>query len=99
MNTEKDKKRIIEFLDLLDNESYDLRRYSRPILVYIVKDGTIYYSVWEEDILRRYGLENVDGWDFKEDSIFCPDWVIGVENESILDELDEMDEIPNNEND
>lgn len=97
MNTEKDKKRILEFLDLLGNESYDLRRYSHPVLVYVVRDETVYYSVWEEEILLRFGVENVDGWDFKEDSIFCPDWVIGVDNESIIDELDEMDENPDDE--
>ena len=91
MNTESNRKRIREFLDLLGNERYDLRRYSRPILVYKVIDKVVYYSVWEEEILQRFGLKNVDGWDFKEDSLFCPDWVIGSES-SIIDELDEMDE-------
>jgi len=91
MNKESDRKKIIEFLDLLGNERYDLRRYSHPILVYKVDNGTVYYSLWEEEILSRYGLKNVDGWDYKEDALFCPDWVIGVDNDPVLDELDEID--------
>ena len=92
MNTETDRKRIFEFLDLLGNESYDLRRYSRPVLVYIVQDDIIYYSLWEEEILHRFGLKNVDGWDYKDEALFCPDWVVGIDYDSLLDELDEMDD-------
>lgn len=97
MNTEKDRKRIFEFLDLLGNESYELRRYSHPILVYKVENGIVYYSLWEEEILQRFGLKNVDGWDYKDDSLFCPDWVIGIEHDDLIDELDELDEMDEEE--
>jgi len=92
MNTENNRKKILEFLDLLGNESYDLRRYSHPVLVYKVEDDIIFYSLWEEEILHRYGIKNVDGWDFKDDALFCPDWVIGIKHNPIIDELDELDE-------
>ncbi len=97
MNTENNRKKIIEFLDLLGNENYELRRYSRPVLVYKVVDKTVYYSLWEEDVLNRFGLKNVEGWDSKEDSIFCPDWVIGIEHDPVIDELDELDEEDDND--
>ncbi len=92
MNKETDRARIIEFLDLLGNERYNLRKYHKPVLVYRVADGTIYYSLWEEELLDRFGLENVDGWDYKEDTIFCPDWVEGIEKDDVLKEIDAVDE-------
>ncbi|MFA5498968.1 MAG: hypothetical protein WC327_05415 [Candidatus Cloacimonadia bacterium] len=92
MNKETDRAKIIEFLDLLGNEVYNLRKYHRPILVYKVEDGTIYYSLWEEELLDRYGLQNVDGWDYEEDTIFCPDWVIGVDSDDFFDDDDDDDD-------
>lgn len=92
MHKETDKVRIREFLDLLGNERYDLRKYTRPVLVYKVDDQTVFYSLWEDDLLNRFGLNNVDGWDYKEDTIFCPDWVIGIERDELLAELDEDDD-------
>jgi len=87
MKTEADRKRIREFLNLTENDKIDLRRYSHPILVYKVEDGSVMYSIWEEDLLNRYGLANVDGWDYEEDSLFCPDWV-----EDDLDDDDDFDD-------
>ncbi len=92
MNKEADRVRIREFFDLMENEKYDLRKYSKPILVYKVEDGTVYYSLWEEDILDRFGLKNVDGWDYKDDAGFCPDWVIGLDYNELLEELDSLDD-------
>lgn len=90
MQTEKDKKRIREFLELLDNEKYELRRYSHPVLVYEIAGNDVRYSLWEEDVLERYGLQNVDGWDFEEDTVFCPDWVLNDDDDD--DDLDDDDE-------
>ena len=92
MHKETDRGRIREFLDLLGNEHYDLRKYHRPVLVYKVEDKTVFYSIWEDDLLNRFGLANVDGWDYKEDTIFCPDWIIGVDRDEFLDDLDEEEE-------
>jgi hypothetical protein len=92
MHKEIDRARIREFLDLLGNERYDLRKYHRPVLVYKVADKTVFYSIWEEDLLNRFGIGNVDGWDYKEDTIFCPDWVIGIERDDLIAELDEDEE-------
>ena len=89
MNKEIDRIKIREFLDLLGNEKYEIRKYSKPVLVYEVKDRVVYYSLWESDILDRYGLSNVDGWDYKEDTIFCPDWVIGLDKDDIYSDLDD----------
>jgi len=91
MKTERDRKRIIEFLDLIDNDKYDLRKYTNPVLVYTIdKESRVKYSLWENDLLTRYGLENVDGWDFEEDISFCPDWVSGKED---VDEDDDEDNL------
>jgi len=79
-----DLRKIKEFLDMVDNVKVDIRRFKDPVLVWAVKDGTAYYSFWEQDIISRFGLENVDGWDFEEDILFCPDWV-----DEALDEWDE----------
>jgi len=70
-----------------------LRKYNKPILVYKVDDKTVYYSIWESDMLDRFGLENVDGWDYKEDTIFCPDWVIGLERKDIFEDLEDVDDV------
>jgi len=89
MIKESNRPRIIEFLDLLGNETYNLRKYHKPILVYMVSDGRIFYSLWEEELLDKYGLQNVDGWDFEEDTIFCPDWVEGLDLDYDFDEDDD----------
>lgn len=85
------KKYIKEFLDLVENHKVEIRRYKNPILVWAVDEGVCYYSFWEEEILQRFGLENVDGWDFEEDALFCPDWVVDEEEEEDLED-DEDDE-------
>jgi len=82
MKAEKDRKKIVEFFDLIENEKYDLRKFSRPVLVYGVdEDKMVKFSLWESDMLERFGLKNVDGWDYEEDSSFCPDWVLDADDE------------------
>ena len=89
MKAEKDRKRIREFLDLVENEKYDLRKYSRPVLVFCVDENKkVKYSLWESDLLDRFGLSNVDGWDYEEDISFCPDWVDDYDD----DDWDEDDD-------
>ena len=70
----------------------DLRRYKNPVLVWGVDDGTVYYSFWEEELLDRFGIDNVDGWDFEEDLLFCPDWMGPEEDDD--DDLDDDDDCP-----
>lgn len=91
MRAESDRVKIREFLDLVDNQNYDFRKYIKPVLVFKVEDYKVFYSLWEEDILGRYGLENVDGWDYAEDISFCPDWVVGEEITDLHDEDDDED--------
>jgi len=89
MKAERERKKIVEFFDLIENEKYDLRKFSRPVLVYgIDEDKMVKFSLWEADMLDRYGLKNVDGWDFEEDLSFCPDWV----REDLDDDLDDFDD-------
>ncbi len=89
MSVQKDRDKIREFFDLLEDEHYDLRKFSRPCLVYKVDSDRIYYSLWEESLLMRFGIENVDGWDYTEDVLFCPDWVRGEFDDDDLDDLDD----------
>ncbi len=91
MKAEQSKARIKEFLDLVENEKYDLRKYTRPVLVYLVTDTKVQYSLWEEDVLRRFGLQNVDGHDYEEDTIFCPDWVFDQNEDEDDDDDDDED--------
>ncbi|MCD4828708.1 MAG: hypothetical protein K8R90_04660 [Candidatus Cloacimonetes bacterium] len=89
MNVEKKRERIREFFDLIECEHYELRKFSHPALVFKVDDEKVYYSLWEEDLLNRFGLENVDGWDYTEDILFCPDWIRGDDDGDDLDDDDE----------
>jgi len=89
MKAEKDRKKIREFFNMVENEKYDLRNYSRPVLVYYVDENRmVKYSLWEDDLLTRFGLENVDGWDYEDDLSFCPDWV----EDSVEDDDDDFDD-------
>ena len=93
MKMEKDRKRIREFFNLVENESYDLRKYSVPVLVYCVDEHKmVKYSLWDFDLLQRYGLENVDGWDYEEDLGFCPDWVRDDDDDDFDDDDDDDDD-------
>ncbi len=74
MRKETDKERIKEFYDLVDS-SFILRKFHKPVLVYDTEGDKVRYSLWEQELLNRFGLENVDGWDATEDLIFCPDWM------------------------
>lgn len=78
--------RIREFYDLTD-QLYTLRKFHKPVLVYDVADDKVRYSLWEAELLERFGLENVDGWDYTEDVFFCPDWM-----QPDLDDLEDFDE-------
>ncbi len=88
---EDNPEKINEFLNLVENPKVELRHYKKPVLVWAVDEGTVFYSFWEEEMLSRYGLDNVDGWDFEEDLLFCPDW-IGEAEEEDLDDFDLNDE-------
>jgi hypothetical protein len=88
---EASTKKIKEFLELVENHKLELRHYKEPVLVWAVQDGTVYYSMWENDTLTRYGLENVDGWDFEEDRLFCPDWVDEEDDDDDFDDDDDDD--------
>ena len=41
-----------------------------------------------DEILERFGLKNVDGWDSTEDLIYCPDWMQDPEEDEDLDDID-----------
>ena len=86
---EEDINRIKEFFELND-KNYTLRKYHKPVLVYDIADDKVRYSLWEADMLQRFGLKNVDGWDNTEDLIFCPDWMQGLDEEED-DDLDDID--------
>jgi len=88
---EKDTKKILEFIELSENYKIELRRYREPVLVWAVEDGTAYYSIWENEMLEKFGLENVDGWDYEEDLLFCPDWMADEEDKLDDDEDDDED--------
>lgn len=93
MIAERDKSRIKEFFELSTSE-FSLRKYHKPVLVYEVDDDKVRYSLWEEDILERFGLENVDGWDKTENIAFCPDWMRGEEDDDLEDiDLDDDEDL------
>lgn len=85
MIAEEDKTRIKEFFELSETD-FDLRKYHKPVLVYKLDGDKVRYSLWEKEMLDRYGLKNVDGWDKTEELIFCPDWM--QEDEDDLDDID-----------
>lgn len=89
---EKDSKRIKEFLDLVENHKIDIRHYKNPVLVWSVEEGVCRYSFWEEETLDRFGLNNVDGWDYEEDNLFCPDWISDEDDKYDDDDDDDDDE-------
>ncbi|MBN2829409.1 MAG: hypothetical protein JXR56_03695 [Candidatus Cloacimonetes bacterium] len=89
MKMESRREKIVEFLQMIENTVIEMRKYSRPVLVWQVTDGTVQYSIWEDDVLSRFGLENVDGWDYEEDALFCPDWI--SDEEEIWDDDEDDD--------
>ena len=74
MKAESNKEKIKEFFELSDTDQ-KLRKFHKPVLVYEIVDDKVRYSLWENEMLERFGLKNVDGWDRIEDLIFCPDWM------------------------
>ncbi|MBM4403952.1 MAG: hypothetical protein FJ042_06200 [Candidatus Cloacimonetes bacterium] len=89
---ESDKKRIVEFLDLVENDKVEMRKYRKPVLVWAVENDTVYYSFWEQELLDKFGLDNVDGYDYQENLGFCPDW-ISDEDDDWDDDEDDSDDI------
>ena len=87
--SESSRKKIKEFIYLIENEKIDLRRFTHPVLVWTIKDQKVGYTVWEEDLLNRFGLENVDGWDYEEDVSFAPDWIFDEDEDYYLDDDDD----------
>ncbi len=81
---EANPKRLKEFVDMVDNPKLEMRRFKYPVLVWAVKEGTVYYTIWEREVLDKFGLSSVDGWDYEEDALFCPDWI--DENEDDWDD-------------
>lgn len=94
MTAEKDRHRIKEFFELKGSD-FTLRKYHKPVLVYEIADDKVRYSLWEEELLDRFGLKNVDGWDATENVIFCPDWMVekfdDVDDDLDLDDDDDLD--------
>ena len=92
MTAEKNRDRIREFFELTGAD-LSLRKFHKPVLVYDIADDKVRYSLWEEDILERFGLKNVDGWDATENAIYCPDWMLGEEEDENNDdiEIDDLD--------
>ena len=82
---EKDRKKMREFLNLVDNSHYDFHKFSRPILVFEMKEKTVQYTLWEEDLFEQLGIDNVVGYDYEEDSLYVPDWALDY------DEFDDDD--------
>lgn len=91
--SENNRKKIKEFFDLVENNKVELRYYKHPVLVWGNEDGICHYSLWEEDILDRFGLENVEGWDYKEDLLFCPDWVSEDDEDDSDDDIDDDEDL------
>ncbi|MDP3114774.1 MAG: hypothetical protein Q8M98_08355 [Candidatus Cloacimonadaceae bacterium] len=89
---EDNPKRLKEFIGLVENHKIDLRHYKTPVLVWAVQDGTAYYSFWDKDILERFGLGSVDGYDFEEDALFCPDWISDRDDDDDDFEDDDSDD-------
>jgi hypothetical protein len=93
---ENDPQKLREFLDMVENSKIEIHRYKSPVLTWALKEGTVYYSFWEQDMLDRFGIINVDGWDYEEDQLFCPDWVGDPEDEwdeDFDDDDDDFDDI------
>ncbi len=86
MIAEKDREKIKEFFELKGTD-FSLRKFHKPVLVYEIADDKVRYSLWEEELLDRFGLKNVDGWDATENVMFCPDWM----REKFEDEEDDID--------
>ncbi|HCM16253.1 MAG: hypothetical protein PHS36_03430 [Candidatus Cloacimonetes bacterium] len=90
---ENDRKKIKEFLDLVENHKIELRYFKNPVLVWANSDGVCHYSFWEEETLQKYGFANVDGWDYEEDLLFCPDWVADDQEEEDFDDDDDDEDL------
>lgn len=86
MIKEDNKNRIREFFDLTD-QSRKLRYYHNPVLVYQIFEDKVRYSLWEAELLNRFGLQNVDGWDYTEELIYCPDWM-HPDNDDLDEDID-----------
>ncbi len=86
MLAERNKERIKEFFELSETD-FNLRKFHKPVLVYAIDGDKVRFSLWEEEMLEKFGLENVDGWDRTEELIFCPDWMQGNEDDEDLEDI------------
>lgn len=73
----------------LNKTEFNLRKFHKPVLVYDIFDDKVRYSLWEMEILDRFGLKNVDDRDKTENIIFCPDWM--QDNDVDEDDLEDID--------
>ena len=92
---ERDRNKIIEFLDLVDNDNYLMRKFNKPVIVWEIDNNIIKYTLWESNVLEQLGVENIIGWDYREDKIFAPDWALDDDefDDDLLDDFDdEFDE-------
>ncbi|MCB5259535.1 MAG: hypothetical protein M0Q19_00330 [Candidatus Cloacimonetes bacterium] len=89
---ENDRKKIREFLNLVENHKVELRHYKKPVLVWTTFDGVCHYAFWEDETLSKFGFANVDGWDYEEDLLFCPDWIAGNEDDEDFDDDEDGEE-------
>ncbi len=98
---EYDKERIKQFLQLLERK-IDFERFNKPILSYKTEGDYVYYTVWEEEILERLGLENISGYDYRDPIFFCPDWITNEglddededdDDEDFLDDLEDLEDL------
>ena len=72
----------------LNKIEFNLRKFHKPVLVYDIFDDKVRYSLWEMEILERFGLKNVDGWDKTENVAFCPDWMRDDVDEDEIEDVD-----------
>jgi len=90
IHAETKRKRIMEFLQLIEKNVH-FERFLKPVLTYSFDDDLVYFSIWEEDILEKFGFENIYGHDFKESIFFCPDWMTNQKETLEDDDLDDDD--------
>ncbi|MCD6181927.1 MAG: hypothetical protein J7K89_06040 [Candidatus Cloacimonetes bacterium] len=93
MHAVSDRNKIKEFFELND-QRFGLRKFSKPVLVFEVVEDKVRYSLWEQEVLERFGLNNVDGWDHTENLIYCPDWIQNADelDDDLDNDLDDEDD-------
>lgn len=94
IKVEHDRRKIIEFLDLVDNDNYEIRKFNKPVLVWEIEENTIKYTLWEKNVLEQIGVDNIIGWDYREDKIYAPDWALDDDefDDDLMDDFDDDDD-------